>query len=182
MQDFTDSPQIILAEVLPHRQSRAIWWLLGGVATVGIIGCSGIIAFIAYVGINGPETSVYTGNRIPSRFLGTMESVGALDDDEKILFFYSNGMTDIRNGFYFVSDRKVVIYLKAAGDSPLTAIPFDNIAEVELYRNESFLEDSEITLYLEDGQVLSFPVSSEYDRDQKFFDAIHDRTAKQTDG
>ena len=89
-------------------------------------------------------------------------------------------MTDISAGFYFVSDRKVVIYSQATGDSPLTAIPFDDIIEVKLYRNESFFEDSEIMLYLEDGQVLSFPVSSEYERDQLFFDAIHDRTAKES--
>ena len=87
-------------------------------------------------------------------------------------------MTDIRDGFYFISDRKVVIYSEGTGDSPLTAIPFDDIIDVALYRNKSFFEDSEITLHLEDGQVLSFPVSSEYHRDQQFFDAIHDRTAK----
>jgi hypothetical protein len=122
--------------------------------------------------------AIYTGNRIPSEFLRTIESVGALDDDESILYFYSDAMTDIRDGFYFVSDRKVVIYSQATGESPLAAIPFDDIVDVELYRNESFFVDSEITIYLKDGRVLSLPVSSEYDRDQQFFDAIHDRIDK----
>jgi len=176
MSDFSDLPLNRRETAIPPRRSRAIWWLLGGGAAVTFLCCGGVIACIAYLGIFAPETSVYTGNRIPSQFLHTIESVGALDDDETILFFYSDGITDIRGGFYFVSDKKVVIYLQATGDTPLTKIPFDDIREVEIYRNDSFFEDSEITLSLEDGQVLSFPVSSDFNRDQKFFEAIKDRT------
>jgi hypothetical protein len=175
MQDFTDSPMIGGTQVQPPQRSRALWWLLSGCATVVILGCGGLVAAVAYLGTYGPDTSVYTGNRIPARFLRTMEDVGALESGETILYFYSDAMTDIRNGFYFVSDRKVAIYSQTTGGTPLTAVPFDQIAEAELYRDESFLDDSEITLQLHDGQVLSFPVSSEFDRDQQFFDAIQER-------
>ena len=34
---------------------------------------------------------------------------------------------------------------------------------------------------LEGGRVLSFPVSSEFERDQDFFDAIRDRVPKKAD-
>jgi hypothetical protein len=175
MQDFSDSPLMGGTQPQPPRRSSGLWWLLGGCGTLVVLGCGGLLAFVIYLGTYGPETSVYTGNRIPARFIKTMESVGALDPGETILYFYSDAMGDIRDGFYFVSDRKVAVYLQGTGDSPLTKIPFDQIAEADLYRNESFFEDSEITLRLKDGQIISFPVSSEYERDQQFFDAIQDR-------
>ena len=158
-----------------HRSWRVLWWFLGGIAAATIIGCGGMIAYIGYIGAYGPDTAVYTGNRIPTRFIQTMKEVGALDQDEQILFFYSDAMTDIRDGFYFVSDQRVVIYSTVTDGDPLTLIPFDEIAEVEIYRNESFLMDSEITLTMQDEAILSFPVSSEYDRDQMFFEAIQER-------
>ena len=180
IQDFTDPAAIDGTEFSPQRGSHAVWWFLGGVAAIALIGCAGILGVLMYVGMNGPDTSVYTGNRVPAKFLRSMEKVGALDADENILFFYSDAMTDILDGFYFVSDKKVVIYSQTSGASPLTIVAFDDIKEAEFYQNESFFEDSEITLYLEDGQILSFPASSENGRDQEFFDAIRDRTADAT--
>ncbi len=129
-------------------------------------------AFFMYVGAYGPETSVYPGDKVPSRFTDTMKEVGALEEGEEILFFYSDGFTDILDGFYFVSDQRVVIYSPLAPGEPLTSISFDEIAELEIYRDESFLSDSEITLTLDNGEYVFVPVSSELGRDRKFFDAI----------
>lgn len=126
---------------------------------------------MAYIGTVGPETSVYTGNEVPKRFSDTMREVGALDEGEQILYFYSDALGDIRSGFSFVSDRKVAIYSKDA-TTPLTIVAFDQITELELHRDTSFLEDSVITLLLQDGSPVSFPVSSEMDRDEQFFEAI----------
>lgn len=180
MDDFLDSHREARAE-RPRQQSNLLWWILGAGAVGMLICCGGGIGGLAYLGTYAPDTAVYTGNRIPADFLSTVKSVGALDDDEKILFFYSDAITDIRDGFYFVSDQKVVIYAQQKGDSALNKISFDQIADHDLYRDESFFEDSEITLRLKDGQVLSFPVSSEHDRDQKFFDAIVERVEAVSD-
>ena len=149
-------------------------FFIGGGA-IAVVVCGGIISFFAYIAAVGPETSVYTSNRIPSRFLRTIESIGALDKDEKIQFFYSDALTDIRDGFYFVSNKKVVLYSQTT-DSPLTKISFKDIMDVDMIRDESFFEDSEITLYLHDGQVHSFPVSSEHDRDKQFLNAIKNQS------
>ena len=175
MQDFHDPWQTGPAKPLPRRRSNLIWWILGGVGGLVVLGCGGIIAVVVYLGDSIPETSIYTGNQVPAEFTRVMKDAGALQEGEKILYFYSDGMMDIRDGFYFVSDRRVVIYSRLTGISPLTSIPFDEIIDLDLYRNESFFDDSQITLHLDNGEILSFPVSSEYDRDQDFFDAIRDR-------
>ena len=158
----------------PPRRSNVLWWILGGGATFVVMMCGGLCAGLIYFGSITPETSVYTGNRVPQKYLRTMRTVGALDDDESLLFFYSDALTDIRDGFYFVSDKRVVIYSQNAV-RPLTSLPFEEITDAELYRDESFFEDSEITLYDVDGQIHSFPVSSEYNRDEQFFNAVKTR-------
>jgi hypothetical protein len=112
---------------------------------------------------------------VPKRFITIMRDVGALEDGERIDFFYSDNFSDIRDGFYFVSDRRVVIYAQDAGDTPLTSVAFDQIAQADLVRDTSFIDDSEIILELHDGRVLLFPVSSERDRDIFFHQAIERR-------
>lgn len=158
----------------PRKKPVWFWLLLGG-GVLFVLPCGGCLGWVVYIGVVGPETSVYTGNEVPSRFIDTMKSVGALEDGETMLYFYSDAMTDIKDGFYFVSDKKVAIYIEGAGVKPLTAIKFDEITDLDLYRDESFFEDSEITLELEDGRPISFPVSSEADGDQRFFDEIVSR-------
>jgi len=133
------------------------------------------VVWLVCFGESVPETSVYAGNEVPNPFIETMKSVGALEEGETILYFYSDALTDIRDGFYFVSDRRVVIYSQATGGSPLTTVGFEEIAEMNLDRDESFFTDSQITLELKDGRPLSFPVSSEVGGDQRFFEAIETR-------
>jgi hypothetical protein len=140
-----------------------------------------LVVGLVYVGAVGPDTAVYTGNQVPRRFLDIARRVGALEEGERLLYFYSDAFVDIKEGFYFVSDRKVVIYSESAGETPLTSVPFDAISDLEIDRNESFFIDSEITLYLKDGQVLSFPVSSEHDKDEAFFDAIRQRVPEEAE-
>jgi len=153
-------------------------WVLVGFGVLVLLPCCGLFGWLAYIGSYGPETSVYTGNEVPARFLDVMKDVGALEPGEKLLYFYSDALTDIRGGFYFVSDRGVVIYSEAAGDEPLVRIAFEEIAEADLGREESFFIDSEITLELKDGRPISFPVSSEGSKDVRFFESIEDGIAK----
>ena len=81
----------------------------------------------------------------------------------------------IEEGFYYVSDRKVVTYNDDGRVTPLIEMPFGDITDIYLERDESFLIDSEITIELKDGTWVSFPVSSEHDRDEKFADEIRKR-------
>jgi len=156
-------------------RSSPLWWIAGAAAVAVLTCCGGIGVGLAYVGIVGPGTSVYTGNQVPSRFLTTAKEVGALEPDEKIRFFYSDSLVDIRNGFYFVSDRKVALYIEDGRESPLITISFDDIASADISRDESFFEDSQIMIETNDGELIAFPVSSEFDRDQAFIKAIQDQ-------
>ena len=154
------------------RSNRLLLWVLGGFGLVGMLCCGGLFAAVVYVGVVSPETSVYTSNQVPHRFVSVAEEVGGLEGDEKIQFFYSDAVLNVRDGFYYVSDRKVAVYINDGREEPLQVIPFGQIVDVRLDRDDSFFVDSQLTLVLENGEVVSFPVSSEYDRDEDFADAI----------
>ncbi len=136
--------------------------LLCGLGMIGVM----------YIGVVAPETSVYTQNQIPAKYLSVATEVGAIQKGEKVHFFYSDAMLDVRESFYLVTDSKVSIYVKEGAPPPLQVISFDEIASAELSRDESFVYDSQIMLELKNGDYVSFPVSSEYDRDEAFFRKI----------
>ncbi|MCA9311603.1 MAG: hypothetical protein KDA21_10385 [Phycisphaerales bacterium] len=159
----------------PRKPRRARWpWVLGGVLAVIVLGCLGLFGLLVVIGMSSPETSVYTGNRVPEAYLDILRDVGDLEADETLLFFYSDGFMNIKDGFYYVSDRKVVVYDDDFSPA-LTSIPFAQIRSVDLSRDTSFMIDSTIFLELDDGRTISFPVSSEEDGDVRFTSAIEDR-------
>lgn len=153
------------------KSNKLLWFALGGIGLFVVLPCIGCIGLVGYMGIVGPETSVYVGNQVPDRFVKTLNARGALEEGETILYFYSDAMTDISNSFSLVSDQKVAVCVEGV----LTIVQFDEIAETELIRDESFFEDSVLTLDLKNGQAVSFPVSSEYGRDERFHEAILQR-------
>jgi len=134
---------------------------VGGVMM--LIFCGGLGSLL-YFGAAGPDTFVYQRPDIPESYLLIARQVGGLQQDETVEFLYSDGLVDIKEGFYYASDQKVGIFV-AANDTPLTLIPFGTIRAVHLKRNESFLTDSSITILTNSNEISHFPVSSEMDLD-----------------
>ena len=126
---------------------------------------------IAYIGKVTPETHVYLGRQVPKRFINEIKSLGLLNDNEKIKYFYSDGFLDIKTGFYFVSDQKLVVY-SSEWEEPETIINFDEIAKLDIEFDDSFFDDSIIYLETKDGMEVTFPVSSEKKRDKAFFEFL----------
>ena len=158
----------------PTRGVPWLWLVAGGCALIGLVGLV-LLVGLFYLGAKGPNTDVYAGNEVPGRFLDTMRELGALEPDERIDYFYSDAVSDIRDGFCFVSDRRVVTFKGDGGAQALTSVRFDEIADVQLDREESFWVDSQITLKLTDGQVVAFPLSSEHKGDVRFLETVRER-------
>ncbi|MGI9466195.1 MAG: hypothetical protein ACR2OA_03635 [Rubripirellula sp.] len=141
-------------------------------SVLGLV-CGGGILFLMYVAIMGPATYVYPPGQTPQRFLAVAKEVGGLQPGEKVEFFYSVGFTDVREGFTYVSDQKVVVY-DPEGEPPLVTIDYGDIQGLEFTRNESFLLDSVIAVETEDSYELIL-VASEKGRDVEFYEAIRAR-------
>jgi hypothetical protein len=155
------------------RKGKLPWWGWALIITGGciVLFCGGGAAILMYIGSSGPDTKVYTSNEVPAKFMKTIEQLGLLEAGEQIRFFYSDALTDITDGFSFVSDRKVVVYNKDAS-TKATIVPFKKIRDASMKKGTGTLDDSTVSLTLDDDSIVSFPLSVEEDRDNMVLDAI----------
>lgn len=155
----------------PRRRTPWWAWVLMGLGGVVVFSCACCGGGFVWFAANTPDTQACSGSELPSKYRKAAEDLGAIDPGEQVLWFYSDDLVGVRDMFYLVSDQRVAVY-RADAQPQCTRDGFDQIAEVELLRDTSFFTDSQVTLTLHDGSVVSFPVSSELDRDVRFFEAI----------
>ena len=122
-----------------------------------------------------PETYVYLGRQVPKKYKTEIKDLGLLDNNEELKYFYTDGFFDIKEGLYFVTDQKLVVYCKD-WDEPETIIEFHEVTKLEVEYDDSFVEDSYITLETIHGLELSFPVSSEKKRDKAFYEYLLEKS------
>jgi len=130
-----------------------------------------LLLFLIYLRSQAPGTEVVPGRQIKEKFMTEMRSMDLIEPDENILYFYSDAFHDIKDGFYFFSDQKVVVYSQTF-DQPEVRVSYDEIVDIEFNRDESFWSDSYITLILNDESTVWFPVSSENGGDLKYYNTL----------
>lgn len=160
------------AQAQPQRSGKEIMkktLMIIGVALLALI--LALIISLMVIGSMGPDTSVYPGPQIPSKFMTTIRSLNLLQEDEKIRYFYSDALIDIRKGFYFVTDQNLVLY-SSEWEPPEIIIPLDTITAIDPVYDDSFFMDTFVLVSTSSGDDFSFPVSSEQGLDRKFIDAI----------
>lgn len=150
------------------------WTLIacGALSLVGLV----FFGALMYVGDTGPEIYVEEGAQLDDDTLAAIREVGALEDGDRVVFFYSDGIFDPREGMYLTTERHVALHV-ADRDPPTEIFPYATITSARLDRDESFLEDSTIHLELDDGDVWWFPVSSEGDLDVVMYEDLERRIA-----
>jgi uncharacterized RDD family membrane protein YckC len=117
------------------------------------------------------EIEVIPGSRLNPRYLETIHQLNLLDKDEKIFYFYSDALFSIKEGFYFLSNKKVAIFREDA-DEPIS-VPFEEIADLEIAYSDGFFEDSDVYLTLKNEEIVWFPLSHEEGGDKKFFAKLY---------
>lgn len=143
-------------------------WILGGLFALG---CVALLSGLIYIGTAGPDIEVVPGAQVRKSFVSKIQALDLLEPDEKLLFFYSDALVDIENGFYLLTDRKVVVYRKDYAQ-PKVIVPITGIRDMDASWSDSFWEDSRITLTLADDSQVWFPLSRENGGDKAFFDTL----------
>lgn len=139
------------------------------------IGCSSLVvlllAVVIFIGSVAPETSVYVGNELPRKFEKAVRGQNLLAEDERIQYFYSDALFDVTASMYLLTDRKLVLQSKAWQESSVV-LSFSDIAELDIYRDTSFFADSTIFVTTQTGEEYAFPLSSEKDLDERFYEML----------
>lgn len=142
--------------------AHTLRWIFG-------IGCSvlallflGLLSLLIFVGAKGPETFVVEGHHMKAKHLKRLEE------------FYSDGLLDIADGSYLLTDRHLIVYCDA-WEQPLEKYPYTQVVDATLERDESFFTDSHLTVILAEGFETSFPLSSEKNGDERFLEKLEEQ-------
>jgi hypothetical protein len=131
------------------------------------------VMVLVVLGAIGPEISVYAGRQMPKNYMKTIRSLNLLEADEQIRYFYSDALYDIKEGLYFVTGKKLVVYSNE-WEEPATIIPYNEIKALDVQYDDSFFEDSVVFVTTYSGIEVNFPVSSEKGLDKKFVEVIQE--------
>ncbi len=142
------------------------------------IGCAGIFVItmmlvcggLIYIGIAAPDTKAIPGPQMRESQVRTIRSLGLIDADETIRYFYSDGLLDVKEGMYFYTDRKAVLYMKNAAEKQII-VPFEDIISIEVEYSDSWFTDSTIWLETETDYI-TMPVCNEAGGDRRFYDGL----------
>ncbi|MFT6243695.1 MAG: hypothetical protein ACJA0U_001945 [Salibacteraceae bacterium] len=149
---------------------KAVKIVIISIGTLFVLGVIGLM----YVGANSPETYIYTENEIPEEYLEILDELTPLNKNENVLFFYSDALFDIKDGIYALTDQRLIIYCQE-WDDPEAIIEFDDIVNLNIEYDDSFLTDSFITVETDYEMIVEFPVSSEKGRDKQFFQYLEQK-------
>lgn len=151
----------------PTPRSRWPKALMISLAVFGF-GVVAFIGFLIFLGSYGLDTKAVPGANLPLRHLETIRGLGLIEEGEKIRYFYSDAVFDVRGGMYFFTDKKVVVYDDELPEVPIV-VPFDQITDIKADLSDSFWEDGLIWIRRADDEI-SFPIPEEGGR--RFFEVL----------
>jgi len=146
--------------------------LLGGIILAGFVmlTLSGLLL--------GPAV-VLEGDQLSADQRTTIESLGILEPDEKIQYFYYWGW----KGFSMLTDRSLIVYWSA--DEPTYKALLQDINSISVDYSDSFIEDTQVHVEGIDRELmeqlqlpieLDFFLSPENEGDRKFIRALEEAT------
>ena len=139
--------------------------IIGTALTIGL-------AFIE----RGPETYVYKDKDIPKRYRKQIHKLKLIEWQEPIIFFYSDGLINIEEGMYFITDKRIILYSKDWAE-PTENIPFQDIANIEVQYSTSWIDDTWVMVGT-DNYDYEFPLSKERDGDEKFVEYLQQQVCE----
>jgi hypothetical protein len=143
------------------RPSNLIAYLLGGPA-FAIIALSAI-GFL-------PSTAVVTEDEMWDRDIEYLRENEILGPDEKIAYFYSDGIWSIAEGGQFFSDNFVTSYSQDldTGEIYPDYVEFSRINDIDVAWAETWMDMTIMTVTTDDDYQIELWLSAEVEGDQKF--------------
>jgi hypothetical protein len=127
-----------------------------------------------------PSTDVQSGVEMLQKDKDTLVSNNILNINDKIQYFYSNGLTSILEGGSVLTENRVILYLKDENlELQVYEIDFNDISSVELIENGNYMNDSiyRVNSYQPDAWI-QLALSAEDRGDVRFIEALRSNIRK----
>ena len=144
-----------------YRPVNFVAFLLGGPIVVFLVlQAAGMI----------PGTAVVPGSALTERQLEFLLEEEILGEGEEIIYFYSEGLYSIKEGGQFISADYVTSYWFDPEDDELYSAfaAYEDIQRFDIDWTDSALEDTIVTVRLDDGDYFSLWLSGEESGDKRF--------------
>ena len=153
---------------LHEKRKRSFLFYFGMSAGI-MIGV--ILIGLIIIGILSPENKVYNDKDIKAEYYHFIKDNELIQDDEELIYFYSDAFFNFKNSFYFLTDKNIVLY-STEWYEPELIIPLRHINDFEYYKSESFFDDSYIKLLLHDGNEAYVYITIEENGDDRFYEKL----------
>jgi hypothetical protein len=160
---------------VPDLPASARWRTRDG----AVVAFGALALPLAIVGTVGPASAVVRGDDLSAPRLEYLQDIGALGEDDDLLYFYSAGFVSIRNTGVVISDRGVTSYWidPVTEEMDSASLTYAQMAAVEVNPASSVLRDTVVRISASDGSWFMFTLSPEGGLDREAIEEIERRRA-----
>jgi hypothetical protein len=163
----------------PNYKPTPKWAYYAGIPTLIIFLVLMGFGLMTLTGVM-PSTEVQSGVEMLQKDKDTLVSNNILNINDKIQYFYSNGLTSILEGGSVLTENRVILYLKDENlELQVYEIDFNDISSVELIENGNYMNDSiyRVNSYQPDAWI-QLALSAEDRGDVRFIEALRSNIRK----
>lgn len=131
----------------------------------------GLIVFYFTLASFGPSLEVVTGAQLPKRYIKIIHKLNLIDENEKIRLFYSDVIFNIKNGMYFTTEDKLILYSKK-WNQPKIIVQLNDIIEVQSNLQGDFWDDATFWIRTSSDEEYTFPISGEDNSADRFYNFL----------
>ncbi len=144
------------------------WLLTPFIALVGVIIVYGTLMVFGQV----VPTHVMPGSKVPDEYRVVLEANEIIKKDEKIIYFYSEGISSILEGGNLLMEDRVIGYETLEEELSVYSGKYSELEYIEIETKGDFLNDSLMYLELKDGTGFYILGSTENDGDVTMYNYI----------
>ena len=159
-------------------RKRPFWRTPLGCLTFLGVGVGGLIlAAIAVLGVGSelgwfPPTEARSGAKLHKKVVPLLREHGIIEPGEEVQYLYSSGLLSYLEVGCLFTDRRVISYWNEDGELETFSAVYADITEIDAVWSKSMLDDSVITVTLNDGTEFELWVARDGKGDRRFYDAL----------
>lgn len=150
------------------------WWRKIFLIVLFGLGGLAVIAYVAFIWAievgRIPDTVCIPGAELSEHAEDFLRDAGIIERDEKVLFYYSEGVFSFGEDGNLFTDQRIISYWEDedTGERIVLAGTYDQVVDIEFRQSDGLLESSTIVVTLADETTFALLVSSEEGGDRDF--------------
>lgn len=161
-------------EADPSYRPNLMWFYFLGIPVIVIVLSLIGIGLLVESGAVVP-TSVVEGSELSQSHSTQLVDEGIISPDEKILLFYSTGLTSILDEGNLLTDKRIISYERFGEKLSVYAANYDDVSDVSVIEQGDYFNDTIVEILTNDDEEFLLVLSTDEEGDKKFINEIKSR-------